>query len=204
MLVTGMSLETFRECTARVSALKYGGNVIVAREYTVHSGNRFAARLTVADPAGAGARRSASGRRGPWACWHAYRDVLMDVFRVNPAARVRSGRFWVVDYNGVDRFRALYPPTADVNIGSKVLAVTMPECCACGGNVPRTAAEYRRAFEAAFAGYFSRDRITPRAAVADPEPASLCWICGKPGSPGLSPDRRSCATCDVAWTVPAG
>lgn len=164
MLVTGFSHEEFKRITAQVSGRFYGGNVVTRREYTVLSDTRFRATLTVTDSSGRGARRSARGQRGPYACWHAYRDVLIGVFATYPKARVRTG---MALYAGEAGFRANYPDTGSVNIGSQVLPVTMPECCECGGNQPMTAAEYRAQFEVAFAAHFSANRITPRTAGDD-------------------------------------
>jgi hypothetical protein len=195
MLVTGMSLETFRACVARVSGQKYGGNIVV-NDYREFSGNRFRVTLRATDSKSAGARRSASGRRGPWACWHAYRDVLIEVFRVNPKTRVRTGLAGRTggQYLGVEGFRANYPATGDINIGSQVLPVTMPECCECGGNEPRTAAEYRHEFNAAFSGFWSANRITPRRA----EPDEDYEVDGDPEPYRPDPDTRpvSDATCE--------
>jgi hypothetical protein len=98
------------------------------------------ARLDVRDSHGPGARTSASGRHGPYACWHAYRDVLGACFWVNPEAVIRTAR---AVYRGRDGFTRDYPATGRVNVGSQVQPVTMPELCDHGvpewhGGVDRT------------------------------------------------------------------
>jgi hypothetical protein len=146
MLITGVTLENFRAYASSVSSVLYNGNVIIAgdshdmpptgtpgHENRDGSINRpqCRARLAVTDSRGPGSRTSASGRHGPYACWHSYRNVLRAVFERWPHATVTSGHGWRVTYRGEDGFRELYPGTGRVNIGGYASPVTMPELCNC-------------------------------------------------------------------------
>lgn len=137
MDITGLTLEQFRQCANQVSYDAYGCNVIVhgdahnrtaSKDGTPHC----TARLAVRDSRGLGSRTSWTGRHGPYACWHAYRDVLEKVFTRYPNAVIRAGSSWRVTYRGMDGFRATYPETGNRNVGSQLEPVTMPELCDCG------------------------------------------------------------------------
>jgi hypothetical protein len=130
MEIRGVPFEQVTRITEKVSAQSYGGNVIVhrdARDLATRNGG-FAGRITVADSSGPGARRSWSGRRMPAACWHAFRDVLAEIFEQYPDARARTA---MANYIGRDGFHATYPQTADKNIGSQVRPAYMPDLCDC-------------------------------------------------------------------------
>lgn len=143
MQVTGLSFDDFRSLVARVSADDYDGNVIVDGRYTEHSGNRFNGRIRTrvggigkaADGELApGSRRSASAfgpeRRLPAACWHAYRDVLAELFIRFPAARVKTIH---ATYKGAQGFLDEFPDTAYHNVGAPIAPTTLPETCDCSG-----------------------------------------------------------------------
>lgn len=115
MLVTGLSLETFRDIVTYVSNRDYNGNVIVQRDAYEMSPNRFRARLRVTDSHEHGARMSWSGRHMPAASWEAYRDVLQVLFDKYPNARVQTAH---AVYRGREGFERDYPETAWVNVGS--------------------------------------------------------------------------------------
>jgi hypothetical protein len=136
VLVTGLSLTQFRDIVREVSESRYEGNVIVQADAYELSGNRFRGRLRCTTGRGAGARTSWRGAHYPIACWHAYRDVLAEVFRQFPDARVQSGYHFSVVYRGADDFAAKYPQTGRKNIGSQMEPVTMPELCGCEHNEP--------------------------------------------------------------------
>lgn len=154
MKITGLTLRQFQACTSFISHERYHGNVIMhpdahdrpaqrSRE-TGRLRNLCVARLTVRDSHGVGSRLTASGRHGPYACWHAYRDVLREVFRQFPDAIVISGNHWQVTYRGQAGFEELYPATGRRNIGSPAAPVTMPELCPCdliGRGEPVTTAD---------------------------------------------------------------
>lgn len=146
MRITGLSLSNFEFCTATVSGESYGGNVIMHADGHNRTANRdgtkqCTARLAVLDSRGPGSRTSANGRHGPYACWHAYRDVLMRVFTRYPDAVIRTG---IAVYRGMAGFRELYPATAHRVIGPEINPVTMPELCECdelGDSIRAIAAE---------------------------------------------------------------
>ena len=128
MLITGLALGDFERITYQVGAERYAGNLTVHQDAHELTGNRFRARVVACDSHGTGARTSASGRHGPYACWHAYRDVLATLFARDPAARVQTMH---AIYCGRDGFAREYPPTALHNLGSVVSPVTMPQLCDC-------------------------------------------------------------------------
>lgn len=135
MIVTGITPEQFRAAVEKTSATLYAGNLTVDMG-TQHSPTRFRARV-IARQSGArthgkdcapGARRSWSGRRLTAACWHAYRDVMIEVFNVNPDTRIYTS---MAKYRGRDEFERAYPLTANQNIGSMMQPAYMPELCEC-------------------------------------------------------------------------
>lgn len=131
MQITGVSLPEFERITRMVSA-SYGDNLAVHPDAHALSptGTRIRARVYVLNSRGAGARRSWSGRHMPAACWHAYRDVLTELFNLYPHAIVRTS---LAIYRGRDGFHATYPQTGNANVGSQMCPVTMPELCGCSG-----------------------------------------------------------------------
>jgi hypothetical protein len=131
MEITGVTLDEFTAIVYKVSERDHDGNLIVHRDAHDQGGKRrprITARLAALDSRGAGTRTSWTGRRGPWACWHAYRDVLAEVFAAHPTAVIRTG---MAVYNGAEGFAANYPATAYHNIGSQVAPAYMPELCEC-------------------------------------------------------------------------
>lgn len=91
-------------------------------------GYGFRGRIMARDSRGVQARRSASGRYGPYACWHAYRDAMRAVLNAYPQATIKTG---MAVYRGLDGFEQTYPTTADVNVGSMVSPAYMTELCDC-------------------------------------------------------------------------
>lgn len=131
MELIGITIDQFETAVHTVSA-RYGGNLIVHRDAKAISGRSSRGRVVVRASGGEGARRSWSGRRGPWACWHAYRDVLSELFDVNPEARIRTS---LTTYDGARGFQLNYPATAYKNIGSMVSPAYMPELCDCPDSI---------------------------------------------------------------------
>lgn len=136
MEITGLTLAQFRECADAVSAETYSRNIITHNSAHDQPASRngtprCTARLTVTGSRGPGSRTTAFGQHGLYACWHAYRDVLAEVFRRYPNAVIRAGSSWRVTYRGRAGFEELYPETASIVIGSVINPVTMPELCAC-------------------------------------------------------------------------
>jgi hypothetical protein len=127
MQVTGISLNEFRALTGKIS-VRYGGNVKIDPNARELSGNRFRARLAARDSRGQGARRSWSGRRGPWACWHVYRDVMIEVFDLNEDARITTG---LEVYRGRDDFENKFEATYWKNAGSMMEPVAFGQLCEC-------------------------------------------------------------------------
>jgi len=141
----GVEFSTVRAIVEKVSA-EYGGNVIVHPDAgpigkitrTVHqdgsgyvstaNGYGFRGRIIAVSSKGEGARRSASGRRGPWACWHAYGRVMREVMRTYPHAVITSA---FARYEGEANFLTKYPRTADYNIGSRAFPVCAADVCDC-------------------------------------------------------------------------
>lgn len=105
-------------------------NIVIHPDAKPIGDNRygFRGRIIARDSKGQQARRSASGRHGPYACWHAYRDALRAVFKVYPHAVVTTS---LARYNGSDGFESVYPETANKNVGSMVNPAFMSELCDC-------------------------------------------------------------------------
>lgn len=127
MELIGITVDEFRSAVRSVSE-QYGGNVIIHADAKATSSRSSRGRVVVRDSRGPGARRSWSGRRGPWACWHVYRDVLTELFDAHPEAKVRTS---LATYDGEDGFNQNYPATAYKNVGSMVAPAYMPELCDC-------------------------------------------------------------------------
>ena len=119
------TVDTLNAAIERASAL-YGGNLTAEVEHK--AGNRYRVKIGARDSRGDGARRSASGRRGPWACWHAFRDVVRAIMAVDKDTRVTTS---LARYVGSDGFEDTYPATAYTNVGSMIYPATMPDLCDC-------------------------------------------------------------------------
>ncbi|KAB8166440.1 hypothetical protein FH609_002535 [Streptomyces sp. 3MP-14] len=131
MNIRGISLGDFSAITEEVSDRSYGGNVTVAGDaHPVRQRNAIVARLRVSDSRGQGARTSASGRHGPYACWHVVRDVLRQMFALAPDATVRTA---LQTYRGESGFLRDYPGTAYQNVGSGMHPAHMPDLCVTAG-----------------------------------------------------------------------
>lgn len=153
MEITGVNTSQFGSIVRYVSDERYEGNLIATKldRMPLKRQVRISARLGVQHGRGElwdgladlgrcapGARRSSSGRRGPYACWDAVRDVLNVMFEQYPDALVTAGIHWRVTYDGLDGFRKKYPGTGRVNIGSRVTPTTMPQLCDCSSEIRRT------------------------------------------------------------------
>jgi hypothetical protein len=128
MDIRGLGLEDFQAIVAYVSKGEYDGNVVVERNAHATGGRSCAARLWATDGYGPGARTSWTGRHAHAACWHAYRDVLAELFERFPKATVRTA---LAVYRGREGFERHYPATAYVNVGSQMQPAHMPELCDC-------------------------------------------------------------------------
>lgn len=74
-----------------------------------------------------GSRNAASGRRGPWACWHAFRDVLAALYRVHPDAVTRT---MYATYKGADDFESKFRATYWQSCGSQLYPAYVGPLCA--------------------------------------------------------------------------
>ena len=141
MNITGITLHEFQTAVDALNATEtYAGNLRVHADAHTVSANRITARLDVRDSRGPGARRSPGypGRHTPAACWHAYRDVLTELFRINPDALIRTRE---ATYRGAIGFELNFPATAYNNQGSRIYPVTMPDLCDHGHGFPRVYAQ---------------------------------------------------------------
>lgn len=126
--VFGASLS-IDQLACNVSRNTYGGNVTVEVEHTRATSRSDSYRVKLgAGTGGAGSRRSASGRRGPWACWHAFRDVLIAVFDEYPDATAQTA---FVTYRGRADFLRNYGATAWHNAGSQMYPQSFAALCDC-------------------------------------------------------------------------
>lgn len=127
----GITAEQFERAVKTVSDREhYAGNLITADLKPISS-RSCRGRMVAYTSTGPGARRSWSGRRGPWACWHAFRDVFALLLEQYPDARIRTG---MASYTA-GNFQATYPATGEKNIGSSARPAYMPELCECGDDI---------------------------------------------------------------------
>ena len=77
------------------------------------------------------------------ACWHAFRDVLAELFILCPQAVVVTA---IATYRGFDGFMRDFPQTAHRNAGSQIFPMELAEKCFCEDpvNVPYWLAEAYR------------------------------------------------------------
>lgn len=138
MYVSGIYFHDFVTIVDHVND-RYAGNIAIHDGYRELNGPRFRARIRAIEsgagvlPAGQsapGARRSGGPgeRRGPWACWHAYRDVIAGIFELNSDAIVRTA---LETYSGRTGFEQGYPMTGWRNMGSLAYPRRMPQLCDC-------------------------------------------------------------------------
>lgn len=131
MEIKGLTLDQFTAIVRHVSEANYSGNLSVDRN--AHDGSsptiRCTARLT-AKSGESGSRTTGSGRRGPYACWHAYRDVLVMLFEAHPDAKVKTA---LAVYDGAEGFRRDYPETKFHNAGSRMQPRSIADLCDCDG-----------------------------------------------------------------------
>jgi hypothetical protein len=140
MQITGVTKGQFEDAVRKAGIL-YNDN-LKAEFGTEYSPRRFRARVVLkmtgykmgldVEELAPGQRRSgnvlAGQRRVNAVCWHAYRDVLVELFNAHPDVKVRTG---MAKYIGKEGFYENFPGTAHHNIGSQMYPVTMPQCCDC-------------------------------------------------------------------------
>ena len=115
---------------------KWGDN-ITSRGITSNlrrNGNYNArVRLVAHSSFGEGTRESASGRRGPWVCWHVQRDFFRLLFEIEPTASVRTGLgIEGVTYTAAT-FEDRFPATYRTNMGRALYPRPFGTLCGHGG-----------------------------------------------------------------------
>jgi hypothetical protein len=139
MIITGISPLQFAAAVEKAGVL-YADNL--RTDITrVFSSNRLQATVKLkmtgygmglpTEELAPGQKRSikwSGERRVAAVCWHVYRDVLIEVFNINPDAKVRTQ---YAKYLGKESFYEEFPKTAHIDIGSPVMPVTPVECCDC-------------------------------------------------------------------------
>lgn len=68
------------------------------------------------------------GRKVASVCWHGYRDYMIEIFKRDPEARIKTA---FADYRGVEDFKDKYPDTGHRNVGSMMNPIAMANACAC-------------------------------------------------------------------------
>lgn len=136
MKVYGASQTAVESIVRSISAANYDGNLVVkdSRDNSNSRGPRATFTMCVRDSAGPGAKTGFSPGRGhngrrrtTGACWHTHWDVLAELFRQFPQARVTTA---LATYTA-ETFHDAALATRDRNVGSMVDPVTISSMCAC-------------------------------------------------------------------------
>lgn len=133
MRILRVSEHDIRHAVA-LANLHYEGNLEVDNlEPITQDGKSFQVKLRVKSSRGAGAHHSApngwrDGRRTVALCWHAYRDVLTELFSLKPDAKVRTA---MARYDGMTGFIDRYPETYFAQAGSVMYPSTYGTLCEC-------------------------------------------------------------------------
>jgi len=128
--IRGIQSDVFHMIVRRVSVTRYDGNIICKDPRPTilrKDGSAFRQRVIAISSKRSGARRSASGRRMPCACWHVFRDVVRATFENNPGVTFRTSLAYYTSGN----FETTYPATGAVNVGSMFRPAYLPELCEC-------------------------------------------------------------------------
>lgn len=142
MATVSKSSETALELALDRVNREYGGNLMFDETGSnfarggirKRSGSVLAFRLNVVSSSGPGHRMSPgmygrNPRRLRAACWHAYRDFLAELFRIDPECVVRTA---LATYRGRTGFEEAFPGTYWKNVGSQVEPHYYGQCCECG------------------------------------------------------------------------
>ena len=125
---TELSYDKLSAIMTRVSEDYYGGYLTFELE-DLNGVRRNRYRFKMGATSGKrGSRKSASGRRGPWACWDSFRDVLAAIYIADPDALIRTG---MATYRNAPDFLDKFQDTADTNVGSRVSPAFYDELCDC-------------------------------------------------------------------------
>lgn len=73
-------------------------------------------------------RVSHHGRRVNAVCWHGFRDFFRTLFEYSPNAVIKTA---LATYDGPEGFEAVYPTTAEQNIGSRFEPLAIADACTC-------------------------------------------------------------------------
>lgn len=90
--------------------------------------NRVSFTLKVKDVRNKPGARRGHERRINAACWHLNRDLYVELFKINPDAKITTA---LSTYDGWEDFLAKYPATGDKNIGSNFQPLYMAQACNC-------------------------------------------------------------------------
>lgn len=126
---TSLSHDALRSTIAEVSETFYDSNLNIEaldRQTRTNAQGQatFRLKLGTHDSHGVGSRRSASGRHGKYASWHAFRDVFAAIFLADPEATISTG---MATYKGARGFLDEFPATAERNVGSMMAPAYMDE-----------------------------------------------------------------------------
>jgi hypothetical protein len=169
MNIAHVPFDAFVNIVDAVSRQRYSGNITVHREARDLHGRRYPrihARLSVKSSRDLGARRSPTGRRVAAPCWHAYRDILTEVFRQYPSAVVRTA---MARYDGQAGFLANYPATGDRNIGYMSNYCAAAEACDCATRYPDGNDDPDTSRDNTSAVLVEADRVLALAAASTPD-----------------------------------
>jgi hypothetical protein len=120
-IVRGLTIEQVREQVEILRSGWGGGNLDIGIDHPTRAPKAVRVMVRVLDSRGLWARRAASGRHGPWACWHVW-GHLFDRLLLAGATSIQSGPF---------TYRCMGDNWQDWNCGSQVRPVFMSECCDC-------------------------------------------------------------------------
>jgi hypothetical protein len=125
--------------TAILRTSEKWGNNITTKEGIIVTGVRANGQMNVRTSLRAhssldeGVRESASGRKGPWVCWHAHRDFFRALFELAPDATVRTGLGRAGVTYSAGTFENDFPGTYNMNAGSEWYPREFGSLCGHGG-----------------------------------------------------------------------
>lgn len=134
MKLYGLTKEQVIQAIDKVSAERYGGNLKINHDAAIRGSAKRPCvqfRLQVKNSRLKGARRSGSGRRTVSACWHCHRDVMKELFAVNPDCKIVTA---LATYEHALDFQDKYQGTRHKNIGSVNEPQTLQTSCDCKEN----------------------------------------------------------------------
>lgn len=73
------------------------------------------------------------GRKVHAVCWHGHRDFYRRIFQFYPNARIVSGRYGKIEFDGSENFEDTYIETAFIKLGPPIMGgyPSMCEACSC-------------------------------------------------------------------------